>query len=64
MSKNNMTDYNLIARAAGTEPKNPMLAAVKKLWPLMRNEKKSLAIAFVAIIANSLLTLAGPLIIA
>jgi ATP-binding cassette subfamily B protein len=59
-----MTDYNLTARAAGTEPKNAILAAVKKLWPLMRDEKKHLSIAFVAIVANSLLTLAGPLVIA
>jgi ATP-binding cassette subfamily B protein len=57
-------DYNLSARAAGTEPKNPMLAAAKKLWPLMRDEKKQLAIAFVAILTNSLLQLFGPLVIA
>ncbi|HEY5221312.1 MAG TPA: ABC transporter ATP-binding protein [Candidatus Paceibacterota bacterium] len=59
-----MTDYNLIAKAAGTEPKNAMLAAVKKLWPLMRDEKKILIIAFIAIIVNSLLTLFAPLLMA
>jgi ATP-binding cassette, subfamily B, bacterial len=59
-----MTDYNLTAHAAGTEPKNAMLAAAKKLWPLMRDEKKTLVIAFVAIIINSLLTLFAPLLMA
>jgi len=59
-----MTDYNLTAKAAGTEPKNAMLAAVKKLWPLMRDEKKTLGVAFVAIIVNSLLTLFAPLLMA
>ena len=59
-----MTDYNLIAKAAGIEPKNAMLAAVKKLWPLMRDEKKILIIAFIAIIVNSLLTLYAPLLMA
>jgi ATP-binding cassette subfamily B protein len=59
-----MTDYNLINKAAGTEPKNALLAAVKKLWPLMRDEKKILVIAFVAIIVNSLLTLYAPLLMA
>jgi len=58
------TNYNLTARAAGTEPKNAMLAAAKKLWPLMHDEKKNLAGAFVAILANSTLTLLAPLVIA
>jgi ATP-binding cassette subfamily B protein len=59
-----MTNYNLTATAAGTEPKNAMLAAVKKLWPLMRDEKKNLVIAFAAIIINSLSTLFAPLVLA
>jgi len=59
-----MTNYNLTANKAGTEPKNAMLAAVKKLWPLMRDEKKNLGIAFAAILVNSALTLFAPLLIA
>ena len=59
-----MTDYNLTAKAAGTEPKNAILAAVKKLWPLMRDEKKILIIALVAILVNSFLTLYAPLLMA
>jgi ATP-binding cassette subfamily B protein len=62
--KNPMTDYNLTAHAAGKEPKNPMLAAAKKLWPLMRGEKKNLAAAFGAILMNALLTLFAPLLMA
>ena len=58
------TNYNLISHAPGAEPKNAMLAAAKKLWPLMREEKKNLAIAFGAILVNSLLTLVGPIVIA
>lgn len=57
-------NYNLTSHAAGAGQKNAILAAVKKLWPLMRDEKKNLAIAFAAIVANSFLTLAGPLVIA
>jgi ATP-binding cassette, subfamily B, bacterial len=64
MKKNPMADYNLISHAPGAEPKNAMLAAAKKLWPLMRDEKKNLGLAFVAILVNSGATLAGPLIIA
>jgi ATP-binding cassette subfamily B protein len=57
-------NYSLNKNKAGTEPKNPMVAAAKKLLPLMQAEKKNLSIAFVAILANSLLTLAAPLAIA
>ena len=57
-------NYSLNKNQAGTEEKNPMLAAVKKLWPLMRDEKKKLAIAGVAILLNSLMTLFAPLLAA
>ncbi len=57
-------DYNLNKNKAGTEPKNSATAAAKKLWPLLRNEKKIIAIAFVAILINAGLQLVAPLIIA
>jgi ATP-binding cassette subfamily B protein len=62
-SKNPM-NYSLNKNKAGTEPKNPMLAAVKKLWPLMRGEKRTLIAAFLAILVNAGFTLVGPLIAA
>ncbi len=48
--------------AAKTKPS--MVAAAKAIWPLMVEEKTKLFGAFVAIILNSLLTLAAPLVIA
>ena len=59
------SNYNLTAIAAENEPKkNGMLASAKKLWPLMQDEKKTLAGAFVAILVNSILTLFAPLLMA
>jgi len=37
--------------------------AVKSLWPLLKDEKKNLTYAFVAIIINSIINLVGPLLI-
>lgn len=37
--------------------------ALKSLWPLLREEKKNLFLAFIAIIVNSLVNLFGPFII-
>ena len=60
-----MSNYNLTSIAAENEPKkNGMLASVKKLWPLMQDEKKKLVYAFVAILVNSTLTLFAPLLMA
>ncbi len=39
------------------------IAALKNLWPLVREEKKSLLMAFIAIVVNSLINLLGPFII-
>lgn len=38
--------------------------AVKKLWPLIAEEKKIIAVAFIAVTANSLLSLLAPRLIA
>jgi ATP-binding cassette subfamily B protein len=66
-------NYSLNKNAAGqsaNESGKPqsangaMLAAIKKLWPLMRDEKRTLAIAFVAILVNASLTLLAPLLTA
>lgn len=50
--------------AEGQETKKVgTLAAVRSLWPLLREEKKNLAFAFAAIIVNSLMNLLGPFVI-
>jgi len=46
------------------EQKISSFAAAKKLWPLLREEKKTLILAIIAIIVNSTLTLIAPLIVA
>jgi len=44
--------------------KGSPFAGLKKLWPLMRDERGKLSVAFVAIIINSLVNLAAPVLIA
>ncbi len=39
-----------------------MLAALRTLWPLLRIEKKILGVALVAVVVNSLVSLAAPII--
>lgn len=39
------------------------LAAIKKFWPLLRNQKREIFLAFVAVIFSSLASLVAPLII-
>ncbi len=43
--------------------KTSTIAALKNLWPLVRDEKKNLLMAFGAIVLNSLINLLGPYII-
>lgn len=38
-------------------------AAIKKFWPLLRNQKREIFLAFVAVIFSSIASLVGPLII-
>lgn len=58
--KTNM-DYSL-SQIEGKEPKNT-LKAWATMWPLLRGEKKGLAVAFVTVILNAVLTLLGPLVV-
>lgn len=41
-----------------------VFAAARSLWPLLREEKKNLALALAAIVVNSLVNLFGPFVIA
>lgn len=53
--------------ALNTDSKTPQkvrtIASVKSLWPLLKEEKQNLLLAFGAIIINSLINLFGPFII-
>jgi len=53
-------NYALDAQAKG---KTDAAAAMRRLWPLMRSEKRPLILAFFAVIANSALNLAAPVLI-
>jgi ABC-type multidrug transport system fused ATPase/permease subunit len=43
--------------------KETFSSALKRLWPFLKDEKRNLAVAFVAILATSVLTLLSPVII-
>ncbi|HEU0080695.1 MAG TPA: ABC transporter ATP-binding protein [Candidatus Paceibacterota bacterium] len=58
-----MNNYSLNEILKEDEAKKAPASAWKKMLPLLRGEKRGLAIAFVAVIANSGLNLAGPLVI-
>ncbi|MEO5927056.1 MAG: ABC transporter ATP-binding protein [Patescibacteria group bacterium] len=47
----------------GTEKKGSFFAAAKKLWPMLREEKKTMALAGIAILVNSFMQLAAPYLI-
>ncbi len=46
------------------DQKNSIWQAAKKLWPLIAEEKKIIILAFIAVIANSILNLSAPRLIA
>ncbi|MEI6280631.1 MAG: ABC transporter ATP-binding protein [bacterium] len=54
--------YNL--NKLNTSTKNSALQAVKKLWPLIVEEKKIMIVALIAIVVNSALSLLAPRLIA
>lgn len=52
--------YQLTNTATQTES---VISAVKKFWPLLKNQKKQIVLAFVAVILSSITSLIVPLII-
>src|SRR6185295_20259276 len=46
------------------QKKNPLMLAMKRLVPLLANEKSHVYVALAAMIVNSVATLLGPIIIA
>ena len=56
-----MKNYTL--NTTGPEAKTPPLTAVRKLLSLIRDDKRTLMLAFIAIFINSGLNLAGPVIV-
>lgn len=61
---NASTNYRLNRHDANSDElaKGGFVRAAKKLWPLLREEKGKLALAFLAAVASSGLNLAGPLL--
>jgi ATP-binding cassette subfamily B protein len=57
------TNYYALNRPAGQERKPTLGSALKRLAPLMADEKRSVALAFGAIVTSSLSGLLGPVII-
>lgn len=55
--------YALNTNTIKGERKSGIISVVKSLWPILITEKKKLTLAFIAIIANSGLTLLAPLVI-
>lgn len=55
--------YALNTNTIKGERKSGVISVIRSLWPLLLTEKKKLVYAFVAIICNSALTLAAPLLI-
>ncbi len=55
--------YALNTNTIAGERKSGIVSVISSLWPLLVTEKKKLSFAFLAIIANSILTLSAPLII-
>jgi ATP-binding cassette subfamily B protein len=60
MNTNTSTNYSLedLTKAA---PKSTMKSAFRKMRPLLRKEKKGIVIAVVAVLANAVFNLVGPL---
>ena len=56
-------NYNLNQDTGQKEQKKSTLAVLKKLLVLMKDEKKILILAFVAIMINACLNLLGPILI-
>jgi ATP-binding cassette subfamily B protein len=57
-------NYALSSSKPGEEQKrSSVIAAVRRMWPLIAPEKWHLAFAFVAIVANSVLSLSSPRVI-
>ena len=56
-------NYTLKKPGPDSSQKTTMLAAIKKLWPFLSEEKKRLGLAFVATIINASLNLTGPALI-
>jgi ATP-binding cassette subfamily B protein len=55
--------YALNTNTIAGERKSGIISVISSLWPLLITEKKKLSYAFVAIIANSALTLLAPILI-
>ena len=56
-------NYTLSNSDSREEKRDGVLAALRKLWPLMAQEKGLLALAFVAILLNSGLTILAPILV-
>lgn len=56
-------NYALNTNTIKGERKSGIVSVIASLWPLLLTEKKKLTYAFIAIILNSALTLAAPLLI-
>ncbi len=61
---NKSVSYSLAAPGQVQEKKASFSDAVKKLWPLLREEKFILSVAFVAVVLNSLINLFAPRLVA
>ncbi|MDB4978149.1 MAG: multidrug transporter [Candidatus Peribacteria bacterium] len=58
-----MTDYQLLKPAGKEQKKESSFAALAKLLPLLREEKRTMFLASLAIVLNSFLTLLAPVLI-
>lgn len=58
-----MHNYRLNTDITQTAPDSGILAAVKKMRPLLANERRQLTYAGIAIVINSTLNLVGPIIV-
>ena len=58
------TNYYALSRSAGEARKGTVVAAVKRLAPLMADEKRHVAVAVAAMLTSSVSGLLGPVIIA
>lgn len=56
-------NYTLSTPEQGAEPQNNFFATLKKLWPLLAEERRTLLWAFIAILVNSGLTILAPVMI-
>jgi ATP-binding cassette, subfamily B, bacterial len=56
-------NYNLNTTSSQAEQKKSTLAALRKLFAFMKDERKIIIIAFVAMFVNATLNLLGPVLI-